>query len=88
MKFVDQAQFELEVQRISEEQNILPFVVRIMFEKKDLGEKLDKLKAYMDSNSYLTLKDKDRDLLTEQFEAMSKYYAVLSARFAKYYKGE
>ncbi len=64
---------------------MLPYQQRVVDEKKDLDEKLDKLKAFIETNP--TFKDihaDERGRLGRQFDTMAEYSSILSQRIAAF----
>ncbi|MCB6184257.1 hypothetical protein LIN78_11950 [Leeia sp. TBRC 13508] len=55
---------------------------RVVEEKNELQEKLSKLNEFLASKDVLELSLKNRLLMTEQAEWMSRYLAVLEKRIA------
>ena len=49
-------------------------------EFQELNQKMIKLKAFIDSNKYITLSDKSQSLLFIQYEAMRTYGSCLVSR--------
>lgn len=62
-----------------------PHQQRVVDEKKELDEKLDRLKAFIDTNPiFKTLPDDERKRLRRQFDAMAEYSSILSQRVAAF----
>lgn len=62
-----------------------PHQQRVVDEKKDLDEKLDKLKAFIEANPiFKTLPEDERGRLGHQFDAMAQYSSILSQRIAAF----
>jgi hypothetical protein len=58
-----------------------PHQQRVVDEKKELDEKLDKLKAFIDTNPvFKTLPEDERSRLNRQFDAMAEYSNILAQR--------
>ena len=56
-----------------------------MEEKKELDEKLDKLKAFIETSSvFKSLPADERGRLGKQFDAMAEYSSILSQRIAAF----
>jgi len=54
-------------------------------EKKELDEKLDKLKAFIETSSvFKSLPADERGRLGKQFDAMAEYSSILSQRIAAF----
>jgi hypothetical protein len=65
--------------------SLLPHQQRVYFEKKDLDDKLDKLKAFLDSSPiYRDLPEDERVRLNRQFDVMAEYSSILSQRIAAF----
>lgn len=56
------------------------FVERMIEEKENLLEKIDKLFIFLGSKKFEELSEQNKVLLTQQYFAMSKYYNILSIR--------
>ena len=62
-----------------------PHQQRVVDEKKELDEKLDKLKAFIETNSIFTsLPTDERGRLEKQFDVMAEYSSILSQRIAAF----
>jgi hypothetical protein len=63
-----------------------PHEERVVIEKRELDEKLAKLKAFcFDSGTaFSKLPPEDRDLLEDQFTAMQRYSAILGKRIERF----
>lgn len=64
-----------------------PHEERVVTEKRELDEKLAKLKAFCfgdNTTIFRGLDPKDRDLLENQYDAMLKYSEVLGDRIARF----
>lgn len=62
-----------------------PFQQRVVEEKRDLDEKLEKLKKYIDfSEIYPCLIEAERNRLMEQCICMERYSEILSERIAAF----
>jgi len=58
-----------------------PYQERIIVEKKELDDKLDKLKAFIEVNPiYKTLSNEEQHRLNRQFDIMVEYSTILGAR--------
>ena len=57
-----------------------PHEQRVVDEKNELGEKLEKLVAFLQTDFYKTLTEKEQELLYFQSQAMEDYYEVLQQR--------
>ena len=63
------------------------FLDRMMEEWRELGDKLTKLNAFIDSNMvFLELPEEDQDLLKAQRDAMRAYSGILTMRLKRIYK--
>jgi hypothetical protein len=66
-----------------------PYQERVVAEKKELDEKLAKLKAFCfdDGNkTFNTLSSEERNRLERQFDAMQVYAGILDERIAAFTK--
>lgn len=62
-----------------------PHEQRVVDEKKELDEKMDKLDKFIQSNPlYGTLAKEDQKLLERQYKAMDTYSYILGQRIAKF----
>ena len=59
-----------------------PFQQRVVDEKRELDEKLQKLMAFFGSDLFNGLSANERELLKEQSEHMESYSVVLRERIA------
>lgn len=58
---------------------------RVVNEKKDLNEKLDSLKAFIETNPiFKSLPADERARLGKQFDVMAEYSSILSERIAAF----
>lgn len=58
-----------------------PHQDRVVTEKKELDEKLDKLKAFIETNPiFKTLPQTEQLLLNRQYDAMAEYSHILGQR--------
>ena len=57
---------------------------RVVQEKKELDEKITKLKAMICSDKFEALADTDQRLLVMQLSAMKQYASVLKARIERF----
>ena len=62
------------------------FRTRLFYEHLELGQRINKLKAFIDSDEYKTLPDVDRLDLQAQYSAMLRYYEILDRRTARLLK--
>lgn len=60
------------------------FQQRVVDEKKDLDEKISKLKAFFDTKVFNDLPLEDQSLLYRQYNVMRPYQQVLAERIAKF----
>jgi len=67
---------------MSETPAIPDYVQRIMDEQKQLGERIDKLGAFLKTEMFTTLNSRQRALMIEQREVMREYHDILDARLA------
>lgn len=56
----------------------------LLAERDELKERADKLRAFVESDTYLELAVEDQLLLHEQHDAMTEYLAVLDKRAARH----
>lgn len=62
-----------------------PHQERVVSERKELGEKLDKLKAFIEGSPiFKSLPEEERHRLNRQFDAMAEYYSILGQRIAAF----
>jgi hypothetical protein len=63
-----------------------PHEERVVSEKKELDEKLSKLKEFCFGGGkiFSTLHPTDRDLLEDQYTAMDQYSQILGKRIARF----
>lgn len=62
-----------------------PHQQRVVDEKKELDEKLDKLKAFIETNPiFNNLPDDERGRLGRQFDVMEEYSRILSQRISAF----
>ena len=62
-----------------------PHQQRVMDEKTQLDEKLDKLKAFIEASPvFKSLHADERGRLGRQFDAMAEYSSILSQRIAAF----
>ena len=57
-----------------------PHQQRVVDEKEALGEKLEKLLDFIQTDFYKTLPERERELLFFQSQVMEDYYEVLQER--------
>jgi hypothetical protein len=64
-------------------ENTMPdYVQRIMDEQKQLGERIDKLAAFIKTEKFIFLNSRQRTLMSEQLEVMKDYHEILACRLA------
>lgn len=68
------------------EKELLPHQQRVVEEKNELNEKLEKLRSFLDSDIYKTLDSVDKVDLKMQYNAMITYYHVLSRRILRFHE--
>lgn len=61
-----------------------PHQLRVIQERKDLGDKLDKLRAFIGQDLFKTLPVDEQDRLKQQFDFMNSYYGILNKRIAAF----
>lgn len=60
-----------------------PHQERVVVEKRELDEKLDKLKLFIETNSiFKTLPEDEQHRLNRQFDVMAEYSNILAQRIA------
>lgn len=65
-----------------------PHQQRVVDEKKQLDERLDKLKAFIQENPiFKTLHEDERGRLGRQFDVMAEYSRILGQRIAAFESG-
>lgn len=57
-----------------------PHEQRVVDEKNELGDKLEKLLTFLQTDFYKILSEKEQELLYFQSQAMQDYYEVLQQR--------
>jgi hypothetical protein len=57
-----------------------PHQQRVVDEKNELGERLEKLLAFLQADLYKSLSEQERELLFFQSQVMEDYYEVLEQR--------
>lgn len=60
------------------------FVERMVTEKKELDERLGKLEAFLVTDTYNNLSQREKKLLKDQAETMANYSRILGERIAIY----
>ena len=61
-----------------------PHETRVLVERGELADKLEKLSAFIESAEWHRLPEADRDLLIEQRNHMTAYLGVLQRRVARF----
>ena len=64
------------------------FVKRMIIEKEELKERIDKLNNFMNTEVYERLSDYESELLNNQLAVMEEYLKLLSCRVGLYIKSE
>lgn len=64
------------------------FVKRMIIEKEELKERIDKLNNFMNTEVYERLSDYESELLNNQLATMEEYLKLLSCRIGLYIKSE
>lgn len=64
------------------------FVKRMIVEKEELKERIDKLNKFMNTEVYERLSDYESELLNNQLATMEEYLKLLSCRIGLYIKSE
>jgi hypothetical protein len=60
------------------------FQERVIQEQKELEEKLDKLTDFLQTDTFLNLEEKDRELLLAQHTHMVAYNTTLALRIKRF----
>ena len=64
---------------------MLPHQERVVSEKHDLDEKLNKLKAFIETSpTFKALPEDERGRLNQQFDCMAEYSSILGQRIAAF----
>jgi hypothetical protein len=66
------------------EMTLQPHQQRVIAERGELAERLDKLNAFIGGELWLKLPEDERDLLVEQRGYMTAYLGVLQRRSARF----
>lgn len=61
-----------------------PYQERVLAEKRELDERLSKLRAFTKTETFRTLPVADRGLLYDQEEVMSELSRILANRIARF----
>ena len=61
-----------------------PYQSRVVEEKRELDEKIDKLVKFHGSEAFIGLSSDERDRLTRQSDIMRSYSAILSERISAF----
>lgn len=61
-----------------------PYQERVVAEKKDLEEKIDKLHTFISSDEWKDVDLREKDRLLRQVHHMTKYASVLGERIAAF----
>lgn len=64
--------------------NLEPYQIRVIQEKQELDQKLEKLMSYLESAHFASLPEYDRALLTMQSAVMANYSLVLGLRITEF----
>lgn len=64
--------------------NLEPYQIRVIQEKQELDQKLEKLKSYMESAHFADLPEYDRKLLEFQAMTMTHYSLILETRIVEF----
>lgn len=59
---------------------MLPYQERVMKEANELNDKINKLRIFIGSDTFILLTKKERDLLHHQYNIMNTYSDILSDR--------
>lgn len=68
-------------------QPMQPHQERVVVEKRELDEKLVKLRTFRFSPVFRTLEPEDRALLEDQYTVMARYSDILTERINRFSKG-
>lgn len=63
---------------------LLPYQERVVEEKTDLDDKINKLRIFMASNAFKAVYAAEQDRLQEQLDVMCQYSRVLAERIAAF----
>ena len=69
---------------MTETKTLQPHQERVVTEKKELDEKLSKLKSFFDSKTFATLDPAECDRLRSQAAVMEEYSSILGARIESF----
>jgi hypothetical protein len=58
------------------------FKSRLLIEKSDLSEKIQKLSSFIGGNNFKSIDPKQQDLLSKQLPVMKAYEGILSERLS------
>lgn len=61
-----------------------PYQIRVIQEKQELDQKLEKLTTYLESRHFAELPFDDKWLLREQRDVMKAYSRILGSRIQKF----
>jgi hypothetical protein len=61
-----------------------PHQERVLLERGELGDRLDRLDAFIIGDTFATLPDEDQVLLKRQADAMRLYENILDQRIARF----
>ena len=62
------------------------YQARVVIERKELGEKINKLTAFISSEEILNVDESEAFLLLRQLETMTEYHKVLLMRLKEFQK--
>ena len=60
------------------------YQVRVVYERDELSEKVDKLRTFVNSSAFLSVPDEEQYRLTHQYLAMASYLDILNERIAAF----
>lgn len=63
---------------------LAPYQQRVVDEKKDLDEKIEKIESFTGGEIFKSMPIRDRELLVEQRDHMLSYSRVLGARISRF----
>lgn len=61
-----------------------PYQQRVVIEKNELNDKIDRLKAFFKTKTFEDLNDDDQMLLDEQYWVMKEYSNILATRIGRF----
>jgi len=61
-----------------------PYQIRVVQEKQELDQKLEKLVTYLDSAHFASLPTEEKWLMREQAQVMAAYSRILGSRIQRF----